>query len=339
MYIRILIIILSLISGKSLAQQGNKSQNISDPCQEKAIPIILDTDIAEDYDDVGAMGMLHALADRGEVEILATVASNTNELVGPTLSVINTYFGRPDIPIGAPKNSGVNRGTKLGWPDSLIAHYPYKYSSTDEVPDAVQIYREILSEQPDSSVTIVTIGFLTNMKNLLMSEPDRFSYLNGNELVSKKVKHWVAMAGLFPQGKEYNVIMDSSASEYAIDNWPTPIIFSGFEIGNKVLTGIRLIKDGPKESPVRLAYAISIPQQPGDKDGRKSWDQTALLIATRGFKPYYTFEKGTFITQTDGSNKWKDDPDGNHSRLIELMPPDSVAYVIESLMMYSPVKK
>ncbi len=338
MYIWVILISINLISCKYADEQNKRNENITDSYQKEAVPIILDTDIAEDYDDVGAMGMLHALADRGEVRILATIASNTNELVGPTLSVINTYFGRPDIPIGAPKNSGVNRGTKLGWPDSLIAHYPHKYNSTDEVPDAVKTYREILSKQPDSSVTIVTIGFLTNMQNLLMSEPDSFSSLNGKELVSKKVKHWVAMAGKFPQGKEYNVMKDPSASEYAIDNWPTPIIFSGFEIGNRVLTGIRLINKGPKDSPVRMAYAISISKRPSDKNGRKSWDQTALLVAARGFDPYYSYEKGKYITQPDGSNKWKDDPDGNHIRLVELMPPDSVAYVIESLMMHSPTK-
>ena len=59
--------------------------------------------MAPDYDDVGAMAVLHALADSGEVDILATVSSNKQETTAPCIDVLNTYFGRPGIPVGAPK--------------------------------------------------------------------------------------------------------------------------------------------------------------------------------------------------------------------------------------------
>ena len=39
------------------------------------VKIIFDTDMIGDYDDVGAMAVLHKLADAGECEILATVSS------------------------------------------------------------------------------------------------------------------------------------------------------------------------------------------------------------------------------------------------------------------------
>src|SRR5690625_7325019 len=58
---------------------------------------------------------------------------------------------------------------------------------------------------PDSSVTIVTVGFMSNLAELLKSRPDRYSPLSGRELVGKKVKQYVAMAGMFPQGREFNV--------------------------------------------------------------------------------------------------------------------------------------
>jgi hypothetical protein len=57
--------------------------------------MILDTDIGPDYDDVGAMAVMHALADKGEVKPLAVISSNQNELVVPTIEILNTYFGRP----------------------------------------------------------------------------------------------------------------------------------------------------------------------------------------------------------------------------------------------------
>ena len=36
---------------------------------KKPVPVIFDTDMGPDYDDVGAIAMLHALADKGEATI------------------------------------------------------------------------------------------------------------------------------------------------------------------------------------------------------------------------------------------------------------------------------
>src|SRR5450432_1514242 len=73
--------------------------------KHQPVSIIFDTDIAPDYDDVGAMALLHAFADKGEAKILATISSNAFETTAPTLSVLNTYFKRPSIPIGITKNA------------------------------------------------------------------------------------------------------------------------------------------------------------------------------------------------------------------------------------------
>jgi pyrimidine-specific ribonucleoside hydrolase len=329
-YWSIPLICLSVMSCNFTGSSVDKEAKGKTGGQGKAVPVIFDTDIGGDYDDVGALAVLHALA---------TVASNLSPLVIACISVINTYFGRPDLPIGSPKTAGVTQDSReLHWPDSLVVHFPHDDISTDEAPDAVTVYRQVLSRQPDTSVTIVTVGFLTNLENLLKSEPDSISPLNGAGLVTRKVKRWVAMAGQFPAGKETNVRRDSLASQYVIDHWPTPVIFSGFEIGVEVVTGLRLVKEGPADSPIRMAYAISMPKRPYDRNGRRSWDQTAVLVAARGFDPYYTYKTGKFITSEDGSNKWMDDPDGRHKHLVQKMSPDTVAYVIETLMMHSPDK-
>ena len=51
-------------------------------------------------DDVGALALLHALADRGEAKILGVLISSKNEWAGPCVDAINTWHGRPDVPIG-----------------------------------------------------------------------------------------------------------------------------------------------------------------------------------------------------------------------------------------------
>ena len=299
----------------------------------QSVSLILDTDIGPDYDDVGAMAVLHALADRKEVRPLAVISSNKNELTVPVIEIINTYFGRPELPSGAPKGNAADNGASQKWPEMLVKKYPNKIAKASDAPDAVETYRKILSGEPDKSVTIVTIGFLTNLSDLLDSKPDKISLLSGADLVKKKVKQLVSMAGAFPKGREYNVYVDSVASEKVFSHWPTPIIFSGFEIGKEIKTGLRLIANDRLDSPVKDVYAMSIPLSKGDAEGRMSWDQTAVLVAIRGARPYFGLKLGKMIVE-GGNNSWQDDPLGQHAYLTESMPFSQVTALIEGLMMW-----
>src|SRR5688500_9929783 len=70
------------------------------------LPTVFDTDLDSDCDDAGALALLHTLADRGEAKILATTVSSKHPWAAACVDGINTYHGRPDIPIGVPKGSG-----------------------------------------------------------------------------------------------------------------------------------------------------------------------------------------------------------------------------------------
>jgi len=304
----------------------------------KSVKIIFDTDLGPDYDDVGALAFLHAMADSGKAEILATIASNKHELVAPSIEVINNYFGRGELPVGAPKSAGVRETASQHWPDSLVTKYSHKINSTDDVQDAVTLYRKILSSQPDSSVTIVTVGFLTNMANLLKSVPDSISPLTGEDLISRKVRILVSMAGIFPQGKEYNVYMDSVSSEYVFNDWPGKIIFTGFEIGSKIFTGKRLVNSDITNSPVKDVFRISMPLSFEDKNGRMSWDQTAVMIGVYGTGKFFDTKRGRIIINPDGSNRWEDDPEGKQQYVILIRPVPEIEKFIEDRMMHKPVK-
>jgi inosine-uridine nucleoside N-ribohydrolase len=304
------------------------------------VSIIFDTDLGPDYDDVGALTLLHAFADSGQVNLLATISSNKNELVVPCIEVINTYFNRPAIPVGAPKSEGgVNLTTwhKVKWTEVLPAKYPHRTAKTSDAPDAVKVYRQILNAQPDHSVVICTVGFFTNLKDLFLSGWDEISSLPGKELIAKKVKHLVSMAGMFPEGREFNVHCDTPASIVVTENWPTEIIFSGFEIGNKVLTGKRLVMMDVQNNPVKEAYELCFAE--GDPNGRMSWDHTTVLVAAKGIEPYYTTERGIMHVDNEGRNTWTPNENGKHIRLIQAMPPEEVAYIIENYMMHQPVVK
>lgn len=323
-----LLIIFISLSGNLFAQKTHI----------KPVPIIFDSDIGPDYDDAGAITILHVLEDRGEAKILATIASNKYEGIAAVLDVFNTYFNRSQIPIGVPKGKAVDLRDSQHWTDTLLSKYLHKIKYNNEVQDAVEVYRKVLAEQPDHSVTIVTVGFLTNLANLLKTTADEFSPLDGSSLVKKKVKLLVSMAGKFPSGKEFNIIKDAASSKEALEEWPTPVIFSGFEIGEKVKTGLPLIHNNKIDnSPVKDAFRISIPKSPSDAAGRMSWDETAVLVAVRGHRPFYKLRSGKIKIADDGTNSWDENGKGQYY-LVEKKSPKKVQKVIDHLMMQLPKK-
>ncbi|MFN8345678.1 MAG: nucleoside hydrolase [Spirosomataceae bacterium] len=304
------------------------------------VPVLFDTDIAGDYDDVGAMALLHALSDKGEAKILGIMSCNAFPTTVPTISVLNTYFGRPNLPVGITKRALPNKDCSQKWAEGIVAAFPHALKSNAEVPDAVRLYRQILARQPDRSVTIVSVGFFTNLADLLDSQPDEYSELTGKELIQKKVKQLVSMAAGLPEGKdrfhEYNVHVDAKASQKVFTEWNTPILLSGFEIGNKIHTGMRLISnEAIQNSPVKEAYRIALTADKNTK-GRMSWDQTAVLVAVRGIEPYFSSRKLNFEITDDGTNILI--PGERFTYLTEKMPAAEVAQVIEDLMMHLPVK-
>ena len=322
-------VLLALTSSRVLGQSAPKRQPVS---------VVFDTDMGPDYDDVGAITMLHALADSGQARILATIASTKYPKVTAVLSVLNTYFGRPTLPVGVPKGKAITDKDTQHWSDTITARYPHAIRSNDDVPDAVTLYRQLLAKQPDRSVTVISVGFMTNLANLLDSKPDQYSPLSGNALVTRKVKQLVSMAGKFPSGKEYNVYRDIPASTAVFANWPTPILLSGFEIGEQIHSGLPLTKNTRiRHSPVKDVFAISIPKSKEDVGGRMSWDQTAVLVGVKGYAPYYSVKSGRLTMNPDGSNGWDTSGKG-HQYLVAKMPVPQVETIINTLMQHQPMK-
>jgi pyrimidine-specific ribonucleoside hydrolase len=314
------------------------AQSYSQNNKAEPIKLILDTDMGPDYDDVGAMAVLHALADSGQVKILATMGCNQSKYVAPVLDLLNTYYGRPNMPIGIVRGRAVHLASWQKWDSLLADKYPHDLKTNNQAANALSLYRKILAGEPDKSITIVTIGFLTNMADLLLSKPDRYSPLSGTELVRKKVAKLFCMAGKFPQGKEFNVDRDPVSSKIVFDNWPTDIVFSGWEIGSAVHTGLPIVQnDAVKNSPVKDVFTRCIPMEAIDSTGRMSWDETAVLVSIKGYENYYTVTEGRFVCSEDGSNKWNTNGKG-HFYLVEKMPVPQMEKTLNDLIMHQPTK-
>ncbi|MBN2133981.1 MAG: nucleoside hydrolase [Sedimentisphaerales bacterium] len=301
----------------------------------RAVPIIFDTDIGTDVDDAGALAILHIMADRGEARILATMSANRNRWCAPALDAINTYYGRKDMPIGCSRTGP----DPEEWYHQSVGEFPHDVADSNETPDAVALYRRILAAQPDHSVTIVVVGWLTNMADLLDSKPDRYSALPGKELIEAKVKELVSMGGRWPNSPkkegEYNFTMDKAAAHKVIRDWPGNIMFTG--LGKEVMTGSRLDARGPKDNPVRAFYRNFFAGYKVSE--RSSWDLIAVLYAVRGLSPYFTaVSNGKCVSQADGSNRWIPGVSSKHAYLGHQMPPKELAGVIEDLLLTPPAR-
>ena len=302
------------------------------------VRIIFDTDMGPDFDDVGAITVLHALAAKGECEILATMASDGYPYIAPTIEAFNRYFGHPEIPVGRPDSEAPAFSCPNHWNDSIVAKFLPRKKTNLDYPLAVDLYRKVLSTQKDQSVTIVTVGFLSNLSALLQSGPDQYSPMTGRELVARKVKQWVAMAGAFPEGSEFNLNQHAKASQYVLANWPTPVLFSGVEIGTHIMTGHKVATQGSKTSPVSWAYRYCLSNYENrQSENRNSWDHTAVLCAVRGPEDYfYVSGSGTLVCNPDGSDIWNPEKNSGHSFLIHKYPYRKIATLLEELMLYEP---
>ncbi len=229
------------------------------------------------------------------------------------------------------KVNAVNMRDYQQWTDVILPRYPHKIQKNSEALDSVLVYRQVLAKQPDLSVTIITIGFLTNLANLLSTPPDNHSPLNGLELVRQKVKQLVSMAGAFPSGREWNIYQDSASAKKVFEIWPTPIIFSGFEIGNKVKTGSALVHNNSiHNSPVKDVFNIS--ESLAKLDFDYSWDETAVLVGVEGYAPYYDIQSGRIKVDSDGNNTWDNNGIGM-AYLVEKLPVVKVETYLNELMM------
>jgi hypothetical protein len=304
------------------------------------VDLLFDTDMMTDCDDAGAMAVLHALADRGECRILATVVSSAEPKAALAVEIINTYYRRPELPIGMIKGEGVRAGSKFL--SGLTERFPHRLTP-DQIPDAAPIYRDLLERAPDDSVVIVTVGYLTNVRKLLDS-PAHEDHLSGLELARRKVRKLVVMGGNFigdpPRDDlklgNVNFQRDARSAVEVIQQWPGFIDFVGREIGSVpsgLHLGANLIRT-PETNPVRVAYDL---YGGGVKD-RHVADLTAVLYAVRGLRDYWEISApGRMEIAPGASFTWQPEAAGKQRYLRKRPGNDrAVEAALEELLLAPP---
>jgi hypothetical protein len=295
------------------------------------IPVTIDTDMASDVDDAGAVALLNNFMDQGEANLIACATNAGNGNSGAVVQAINTWYGHPSIPIGsyhgeagpatkmtsvllpAPPEGYHGEGRKDGSLYTIAVHQRFcpNFPTGDKLPAGVDVYRKALAAAADGTVVMVSVGIMENFQDLIQSQPDSVSDLNGVDLVRKKVRELVIMAN--PMAQDI----------YFLSKWPTKILWTT-DVGTLIGTGQSLIPT-PENNPVRFAYEhYGTPAQNALKGGRGSWDLTASWLAIRGPGDLFDvlpgappFITGAGRTQPDQGTVTIKMPYGNVSKIID----------------------
>jgi inosine-uridine nucleoside N-ribohydrolase len=309
--LRFAIVLVLLILAQAASPERLEAQESRDPLR-----LIFDTDMGNDVDDAMALAMIHTLESRGVCKLLAVTITKDHPKAGPFVDAINTFYNRGDIPIGVVRGGVTPEPGRFLKLIDDVSRYPHDFSSKAGAPDAVEVLRRTLAAQPDGSVTLVQVGFFTNFARLLASPADAMSPLSGRELIAKKVVQLSVMAGSFQPIKgekrflEYNVKMDVPAAQRLVKEWPTPIVWSGFEIGVAAPYPHQSIERDfayVPHHPIKDAYYAYEPP-PHD---RPTWDLTAVLtLFDRDVRYFTRSAPGRVDVAPDGHTSFRPTPNG-----------------------------
>jgi purine nucleosidase len=295
------------------------------------VPLIVDTDIFTNADDVGALASAFALQLAGEAKVLAiTVNTRTSRPVVATdswkcVAAIDSFYGFSQVPIGTdmPNNGGDSGSPYVGQCAQLAP------ASTPAPQSAVTVMRQTLASQPNGSVVIACTGYEENLANLLQSPADSLGP-NGATLVAQKVRMLVAMGGTYPSdsnGPENNFAGDPGSAQYVSAHWPTKIVWTGSEVGNAVTTGQTISSAHPANSPVRVAFEAYA----GANQSIHSFDMSAVYHAVRPTDPVLS-ETGPGTNSIDGNGNDTFTSGSGNQFYLSLSDPAALERSIEALL-------
>ncbi len=336
-------IVLSIATALLAIERASTPARAADTKSEP-VRLIFDTDICGDCDDVLALGMIHSLESRGHCRLLAVTISVDHPQAAPFVDAVNTFYGRGEIPIGVVGQGGVvEKSEFLSLVDEKEAdgkfRYPHDLLSGRSAPSATSVLRKTLAAQPDHSVVIAQVGFSTNLARLVDSPADEHSPMTGAELVKRKVKWLSLMAGAFtpidgnPHYVEYNIVKDITSAGVLAGRWPSPMVYSGFEIGIALpypATSIERDYQYVPHHPLAEAYIKRNPPP----HNRPTWDLTSVLVAVLRDRDYFDVSpQGRVTVDAKGATQFEATLRKDHRYLV--LRPEQKPRVLEALVQLS----
>ncbi len=302
----------------------SKDSTIKDekPVKYTGVPLVIfDTDIGSSTDDLFSLELLYYYEKQGLCKFLGFVVDREGEHNAACADVMNTYFGRSDVPIGLVREGIKNPSVWIDYHDmpnyKLDNGQPMFHRTITDysaLPDGWQLYRKILSQQPDHSVSICSVGFVTCLAQLLQSTADEYSPLNGVELVRQKVKCAYVMGGVFGDAMEpdYNFGQGITFAQDFFRLWPSDVdmVLSPAEVGDAIeYVPEQVISDisWTDIHPIKQVYMNC-----NCNTGQKMWDPLAVIHAVEGDALFNLSERGTVTITPNAETIFTPSPTGSY---------------------------
>lgn len=328
----------------------------TDPGDDTApVKLIYDGDIGPDPCDFSTLSMLHEYHNRGMIELIGVVGETPDLYLASTFSIYDQLYGNgtpigsfndrsDDVPFSLRVKTTYAIATMFATYENQNKKIYERYGNeetrtADDVPGPVEIYRQLLAEAEDDSITIYAAGQLYNFPALFASQADHYSSLNGEDLVCAKVSRFVFMGGYFPSSFEnpFYLLMDRAewnwwalgekgitrATMDTLAKMGKPITYVGYKVGLKVPVGRKIVRRLGRDHPTSEAYFQFRLTYGGEGEDLASdnpaFDDVALYYVVEGGEGrFFDRNHGHAVINDDGANTWE--PEGTSEGYLTLLP-------------------
>jgi inosine-uridine nucleoside N-ribohydrolase len=293
-------------------------------------------------DDVLATALLFGLQGKNECRVAVVSMSRSNLEVAGFLDAVQRFYRGPAAtfaqvpPIGMPTEGspGVTSPAftepfqKLK-PDGTPV-YRNEVKRILETGDPNTLFRNYLQAQYDHNAFFVLAGPATNLAAAL-------DFPGMKDLIAAKVNYLVVAGGAYPFGAvEGHIQADIPGARKVFAEWPTPIVASGYEMGELTFPGASIDKEFAEaipDNPVADAYR-AYQQMPYNTP---SWALAAALYAGRPNQGYFQLSSpGKIEVEPDGRTRFTASDQGNHRYLIA--DPMQTAKIVEAYIQLTSAK-
>jgi hypothetical protein len=299
------------------------------PAAKPPLGIAFEGDFGNRVDALLAVSMLNGFTAKGAARKIALAISRPSLKAAQLADVVIAFYsgraiagpgggvgGNPDGMVGMPEGAAfatddpplaaiLAKKTAEGAPQ-----YTTGISRVLDTADNAVLIRNMLLAQIDGNASIVVAGPLTGMARLL-------ALYGARPQIAAKVAQLVVAVGAFPSGgPDAAIKSDIAAARKVFDEWPTPLVAVGAEVGSALpYPGASIESDfgWSQAHPVADAYRTFKPM-PYDAPA------TALAAMVQAVHPndaYFKLsEPGTISVLEDGRTQFTPGPGGKHRYLI-----------------------
>lgn len=138
---------------------GSKS---AETAADGPMRVIFETDMGNDVDDALALDMLFKYMEQGKIDLIGISSNKRNEGSIEYIDAMTTWYGYPEIPLGKVVNGADcddanNYAYHAMQVTDSLGNPAFKQSHATDgfIMPSVEMYRKVLSQQPDTSVTVI----------------------------------------------------------------------------------------------------------------------------------------------------------------------------------------